>query len=187
VVDSYASVLSLQAALVASGVPDTPIYRLNISAQGPNEGGIFRMWEWHPNAAFATGTIEDNGDGHPHAFITQSRCAAYSNDGGVVALWDVPELGHQQLDVGTFTAIGHTLEELDEELAAVFRPVGDHFGEPVHLGVVLHAREYDPSSMRDDGRSDRDYIDAVFDTLLGFGVTAQPADALLRADAPCAL
>lgn len=183
--EAFAPILRLQSWLLDSGVPPDPARSLNIAAQGPNSNGEMRLWEWQAANIYATGPIESNSDGHDHVFITRATCHTYSNDGLDRVRWNVPEIGHRQIDVGDFRDNGNTLARFQEELFEVFDPSGSHYGSGVHLGVVFHAREFDEHALRQPAGNDRAYILAFFDAIEAYGERAVPADELLRQDQPC--
>jgi hypothetical protein len=159
-----------------------------LASQGPDMNDMIRDWEWQPEATFATGSIDDNTDGHmDHAFLSTPTCHSYSSDGGQTSI-DVAGIGHQQLALGSF-GTSRTLEELESELEAVFGADGDHKGDPVHLGIVFHAREYDAakttSPQTHGATNDKEYIEAMFDLVATYTHAVPVRDVLTAAD-PCA-
>lgn len=184
--DAFASMVGLQQWLTENGVPSTPATDLNLAAQGPNNMNQMRIWEWQPQNIYATGSVDDNDGGLGTTFITFSECKRYGNS-GPDDLWDIPEIGHRQLDVGTFDWNEHTLGTFRGEMKRVYDPRGDLYGSGAHLGLVFHAREFDASVSREGAiDNDRDYILAFFDEIERWDQRAVPADELLRQDLPCA-
>lgn len=184
--EAFESLVALQAWLVDNGVPDIPARALNIAAQGPNSGGQMRLWEWQPQNIYATGTVKDNDGGLGYTFITFSGCKQYSNDGLDENRWDVPEVGHAQLDIGDFDWNLQDLDTFQHEMYEVFDPEGAQYRSGAHLGMVFHAREFDGDAPRDGYENEREYILAFFDEIEAWGLRAVAADALLRHDRPCA-
>jgi len=163
---------------------------VDIAAQGPNTNGIYRAAEWQAEAIYATGEMADNGDGHNHRFITRPRCATdYGNSySGSHVTYNVAEMGHSQLDVGSFTTIQNknNLATLETEVDLALEK--GHAEAGVHIGVVFHAREYTekPRTVKRDGfDNDKAYIDAVMQLFADKGVSVVTAREILMAADPC--
>ena len=187
---SFAEVFALGEDLIDLGA-DPEVARVEVAAQGPNDNNEYRSEEWQPEVIYATGPINDNSDGHPgHKFITLPRCTEnYGNSySGSKVTYEVPELGHAQLDVGDFTIIrgNNNLARLAVEIDQVL--TGVHVDSEVHIGVVFHPREYDKNS-RDSGRdsytSDKAYLDAVLQLFADKGLPVVTAREILQASSPC--
>ena len=172
-------------------LPDTPQNRVDTAAQGPNTNNVFRAVEWQADAVYATGEMSENGDGHGHhRFITRPRCTTnYGNRyEGPKVTYSVAEMGHSQLDVGSFTQF-----KSDNNLAALTAEIDealgdDHVHTGVHIGIVFHAREYAPEPRtvaRDSYADDRAYLDAVMQLLADRGVRVVTVRDILSAADPC--
>ena len=185
VAEAFAPLQRLQFWLTQNGVPNSAPNRLNIAAQGPDGNEEMQQWEWQSNNIYATGAIDRNSDGHPHIFTTVSTCHQLSDDGLDQHIWNVPGIGHAQIDVGSFSSNGHDLDAFAIEMFELYDPTGSHYESGAHLGMVFHAREFDAGNPHAGYESDRDYIEAFFDEIEGWGERALAADDLLRADAPC--
>ena len=188
--DSFAEVFALGEALIDLGA-DPEAARVEVAAQGPNDNNEYRSEEWQAEAIYATGTIDDNSDGHPgHKFITLPRCTKnYGNSySGSKVTYEVPELGHAQLDVGDFTTIhgNNNLTRLAVEIDQVL--TGTHAESGVHIGVVFHPREYyeNPRDTdRDTYANDELYLDAVLQLFADKGLPVVTAREILQASSPC--
>jgi len=164
---------------------------ISTAAQGPNTDGIYRSAEWQDGVILATGMIKDNSDGHSdHRFITQPRCALdYGNSyQGAPSTWPVAELGHAQLDVGSFTMIKskNNLSTLESEIERV--TTGDHSESNLHLGVVFHAREYAENlrqTTTNTFNTDKEYLEAIFALFAEKNVPVVTAQEILTANNPC--
>lgn len=186
---AYEEVTELAAQAIEAGAsPEAAA--VQTAAQGPNEKNLYRSVEWQPEARFATGPQNDNTDGHDdHRFITAFRCTnQYGNSySGSDQRYDVAELGHAQLDVGSFVEVqsANNLAALKDEIALL---QGDHAEAKAVLGLVFHAREYTDRARatdRDDFSSDRAYLDGVLQLLADQKVRVMTARALLQEANPC--
>ena len=165
--------------------------QITTAAQGPNTSGTFRSAEWQDGVVFATGVMKDNTDGHSeHRFITLPRCARdYGNNySGSQSRWPVAELGHAQLNVGTFTTnqSQNNIAALEAEIELL--KDGSHSGQELYLGVVFHAREYAENLRQtplDSYSTDKEYLDAVFALLSEASVPVLPVREILGSDNPC--
>ncbi len=161
------------------------------AAQGPNTSGTFRSAEWQDGVVFATGVMKDNTDGHSeHRFITLPRCARdYGNNySGSQSRWPVAELGHAQLNVGTFTTnqSQNNITALEAEIELL--KDGSHSGQELYLGVVFHAREYAENLRQtplDSYGTDKEYLDAIFALFSETSVPVLPVREILGSDNPC--
>ena len=188
--DSFAKVFALSETMIDLGV-DPELARVQVAAQGPNDHNEYRSEEWQPEVMDATGPIKDNSDGHAgHKFITLPRCTEnYGNSyGGSKVTYEIPELGHAQLDVGDFTTIhsNNNLARLAIEIDQVL--TGDHADSGAHIGVVFHPREYDENSRdtdRDSYPSDKAYLDAVLQLFAAKGLPVVTSRDILQASSPC--
>ncbi len=177
----------------AMNLPTAPNSNVDTAAQGPNPNGIYRAAEWQPEAIYATGEMSDNADGHSnHRFITLPRCATgYGNNyGGVSASYQVPEMGHAQLDVGSFTKIKsqNNLTALEADVDLVLGE--EHANMGVQIGVVFHAREYTAKPRNAEGDNyddDKAYLNAVFQLFVDKGVPVVTVREILTSANPCAL
>jgi hypothetical protein len=189
--DSFDEVYALGETLAAMGV-DPDLARVEIAAQGPNNGNEYRSEEWQAEAIYATGPVNDNTDGHPgHKFITLPRCTGdYGNNyGPETATYEVAELGHAQLNVGDFTQSQHenNLGQLAAEIDQVL--TGSHADSGVMIGVVFHPREYTENERDTTGvidyASDKEYLDAVLELFTTKGLPVLTAREILQASNPC--
>ncbi len=161
------------------------------AAQGPNTSGTFRSAEWQDGVVFATGVMKDNTDGHSdHRFITLPRCTTeYGNNySGTQSRWPVAEIGHAQLNVGTFTTnqSQNNITALEAEIELL--KSGNHSERDLYLGIVFHAREYSDNPRQtplDSYVTDREYLDAVFELLSETEVSVLTVREILSSDNPC--
>ncbi len=161
------------------------------AAQGPNTSGTFRSAEWQDGVVFATGVLKDNTDGHSdHRFITLPRCTTeYGNNySGSQSRWPVAEIGHAQLNVGTFTTnqSQNNIAALESEIELL--KSGNHSEQDLYLGVVFHAREYTDNPRQtslDSYGTDREYLDAIFTLFSETEVSVLTVREILSSDNPC--
>ena len=187
---SFQKVFELGENIINLGA-DLDLARVEIAAQGPNGDNEYRSEEWQPEAIYATGPVRDNSDGHAdHKFITLPRCSTnYGNSyNSSKATYKVPELGHNQLDVGDFVKSqrDNNLAQLAMEIDQVL--TGDHAESEVAIGVVFHPREYADNrrnTIRDSYASDKAYLDAVLLLFASKGLPVITAREILQASNPC--
>ena len=195
VATSYQSVADLAQCLVDAGGVDSQLASVHIAAQGPDNpvgdaGNTYRDYEWQASNTQATGNVEVNPvPGRSDQFLTQPTCHVY---GDGINQFDVAELGHSQVNVGSFVCSQkeHSFATLEAEIDTLLSPAFDDI--EAYIGVVFHAREYLETRLRNADRdregndcspdafaNDREYLDAMFQLFEDKGVEVVAAREIL--------
>lgn len=149
-----------------AGLTRTTSTDLIIAAQGglKDYGGVFRDYEWQPGVTYATGNVTDN-QGSSGSTLSKPTCHTY----GSVVLSG--EIGHTQMKIGNFRTSTKTVD--NSQIATDIENVAP---DQV-VGVVFHAHEY----ANEDGYTDKDTIDAMFQLLTDANLMAETVTTVVDA------
>lgn len=185
---ALAKVREISDALVQRGV-DAADAAIDTANMGPDrlcagQGICFRQYEWDADLPFGTEQVADNpAPGGDYRFLTSPHCAEYG-DGS--RSFDVVEIGHAQLDVGSFASInaGNNHASLSAELDRLREGFE---GQEVHAGIVFHPHEFTAAARTDTtvAGDDRAYLIAVMDLLRDKGFSTVPVREVLRTSNAC--